>query len=263
MDRLNTAAAWSSVQVRADGEVCYLRLHRPHANNTIDDTLVAECAAVLDECSGWAKIVVLEGQSEVFCFGADLKQFNGARTQRDRVDAGAQALYDLWLRFKRGPFVSIAHVRGKANAGGVGFAAACDLVLCDEAATFSLSELLFGLVPACVLPFLIDRVGRARAHALTLMTQPLCARQALEWGLADGCAENSDLLLRNHLRRLRLLPRDGIARYKRYIGTLDGFLEQSRPAAVACNVEAFSDPVNLGRIERYASTGKFPWEGGP
>ncbi len=260
MDRLSAAPQYSTVQTRREGEVCYLQIHRPQANNTIDDTLVAECAAVLRDCDGWAKIVVLEGLPEVFCFGADLHSVGKAAARQCTPEQGAQALYALWLHFKRGPFISIAHVRGKANAGGVGFAAACDLVLCEEEATFSLSELLFGLVPACVLPFLIERVGRARAHTMTLMTQPVSGRQAREWGLADACGDNSKQLLRTHLLRLRLLPKDGIARYKRYMGALDDFLELSGPKAVACNVEAFTDPVNLAKIERYAQTGKFPWD---
>jgi len=61
----------------------------------------------------------------------------------------------LWLRLATVRTVTISHVRGKANAGGIGFVAASDIVLADETAQFSLSELLFGLYPACVLPFLI------------------------------------------------------------------------------------------------------------
>nr|WP_269820011.1 enoyl-CoA hydratase-related protein [Bacillus velezensis] len=42
---------------------------------------------------------------------------------------------------------------GVANAGGIGFVAASDIVIADDTAVFSLSELLFGLFPAMVLPF--------------------------------------------------------------------------------------------------------------
>ena len=95
--------------------------------------------------------------------------------------------------------MSIAHVRGKANAGGIGFVAACDIVLADSAAVFSLSELLFGLMPACVLPFLVRRIGFAKANAMTLSTQPVGVQVAREWGLVDAFEENSDNLLRKHL----------------------------------------------------------------
>jgi polyketide biosynthesis enoyl-CoA hydratase PksH len=185
---------------------------------------------------------------------------------QEAIERGAQpeqnpeSLYNLWLQLARGSYITIAHVRGKTNAGGVGFAAACDIVLCDEKTTFSLSELLFGLMPACVLPFLIRRTGIARAHYMTLMTQPISAKQAQTWGLVDAYEENSENLLRKHLLRLRLLSKAGIARYKRYINTLSDFLSASLSKAVRTNREVFSDQDNLAKIDRYVKTGKLPWE---
>lgn len=260
MDVLSSSTRHDTVRVRLDGEVCTLQIHRPEANNTINARLLAECAAVLRACETAAKVVVLEGLPEVFCFGADFASVRDARLAGESPERSAEALYALWLQLKRGPFVTVAHVRGKANAGGVGFAAACDLVLCDEQATFSLSELLFGLLPACVLPFLVERVGPTRAQAMTLLTQPVAARQALAWGLADACAEDSANLLRLHLLRLRMLPKDGIVRQKRYLAALDGRLDAARAAAVACNAEVFSDQANLARINGFLATGLLPWQ---
>ena len=110
---------------------------------------------------------------------------------------------------------------GMANGGGVGFVAASDIVLADETAQFGLSELLFGLFPACVLPFLIRRIGFQKAHYLTLMTQPISAQQAQTWGLVDACAKRSDSLLRKHLLRLSRLSKASIRRYKKYIRDLN------------------------------------------
>lgn len=253
---MGAAPACDTLRVRREGAICRLQLHRPDAGNAINERLLAECHAVLDDCEAWAGVVVVEGLADVFCLGADLRGLRDGDAPHD-----PEELYDLWLRLAQGPFVSVAHVRGKANAGGVGFAAACDLVLCDEHATFSLSELLFGLVPACVLPFAVRRMGAARAQALALMTQPIAAAQAQAWGLVDGVAPDSERLLRTHLLRLRLLPRDGIARCKRYLAALDPTLQPSRPAALACNREVFSDATNLQRIDRYLASGEFPWQG--
>ncbi len=259
MGLVMSAARYDTVRTWRNGNVCHLQLHRPDVNNAINPRLVEECHAVLDECESWASVFVLEGLPGVFCLGADLRGLRQA-AEAGAPDHDPKALYALWLRLAQGPFVSVAHVRGKANAGGVGFAAACDLVLCEEGASFSLSELLFGLVPACVLPFLIRRIGPARAHALTLMTQPISGAQAQSWGLVDGCVNDSDRLLRTHLLRLRLLPKDGIQRHKRYMAALDDFLRSAEGAAVACNSEVFADPGNLSKIDRYLATGEFPWQ---
>lgn len=254
-------ASDGTVRLRFDDEIAYLQIHRPDANNAINDRLIAEFAAALDQCDARAKIVVVEGLPEVFCFGADFaelqKSFDAAVAPRQ----DPRPMYDLWRRLAGGPYVSIAHVRGKANAGGIGFVAACDIVLANSAAVFSLSELLFGLMPACVLPFLIRRIGFAKANYMTLMTQPVPVPLAHEWGLVDAFEEHSDNLLRKTLLRLRRLDKPAVARYKRYMASLEGSLEAVEARAVAANIEVFSDPENLRKIARYVKTGQFPWEG--
>lgn len=252
--------SYQTIKVRFEEQVCFLQLNRPGANNTINDRLVEECRGALAECGETVTIVVLEGLPEVFCFGAD---FEGIRAKRNGGQQGAQdpaPLYDLWLKLATGPYITISHVRGKANAGGVGFVAASDIVLADQTAQFSLSELLFGLFPAIVLPFLIRRIGFQKAHYLTLMTQPVGSREAHALGLVDAYDEQSQSLLRKHLLRLRRLSKNGISRYKRYMAGMHDSIVQCRPAALAANQEIFSDPRTIEGIIRYVEKGRLPWE---
>jgi polyketide biosynthesis enoyl-CoA hydratase PksH len=255
MASLSQLAAYETLRVRFDEDVCFLQLHRPEANNTINERLVDECRQVLEACREHAKIVVLEGLPEVFCFGADFQSDLRGKEQQD-----PEVIYDVWLQLASGPYVTIAHVKGKANAGGIGFVAACDLVLSADDAVYSLSELLFGLIPACVLPFLIRRVGISRANHMALMTQPISAEQAQAWGLVDAREANSDNLLRKHLLRLRRLSKRTIDRYKTHMNGVDHTLTALKPQALATNKAVFSDPTNLDNIERYVKTGQFPWE---
>jgi len=248
---------YETIKVDFQDTVCYLQIDRPEANNTINGRLVAECNDVLSACEESATVVVLSGTPEVFCFGADFKAIAG-RTEEQ--GDGPEPLYDLWMRLATGPYVTISHVRGKANAGGIGFVAASDIVLADETAQFSLSELLFGLFPAVVLPFLIRRIGFQKAHYLTLMTQPIAAKQALEWGLVDALEPQSEGLLRRHLQRLRRLSKPAIRRYKSYMSRISGPLQELKAPAVAANREIFSDADNLSAITRYVEHGLFPWE---
>ncbi len=255
---MNGSSNYHTIRVRWEDDLCFLQLYRPDDKNTINETLTRECIQVIEECEIRAKIVVLEGLDEIFCFGADF----GAMVQADSVIpvSSPEPMYNLWLQLARGSFVSIAHVRGQANAGGIGFVAACDLVLADQTALFSLSELLFGLMPACVLPFLIRKVGFQRAHAFTLMTKPVGVKEAMEWGLVDACEENSSTLVRKYLLRLRRLNKTAITRYKRYMNSLDTGLEDSKEKALAANLEVFGDTENLSKITRFVKTGEFPWE---
>ena len=252
--------SYQTIKVQFQEPICFLQFNRPEAQNTINERLIAECHQVMTMCEDSIVIVVLEGLPEVFCFGAD---FQGMHAKISSGQTGAQdpePLYDLWLRLANGPYITISHVRGKANAGGVGFVAASDIVLADQTAQFSLSELLFGLLPACVLPFLVRRIGFQKANYLTLMTHPISVEQAHAWGLVDAYEDRSVTLLRRHLLRLKHLSKEAVLRYKRYINGLYGSLLQSKSSAVAANREAFSDPHNLRGIFQYLETGRFPWE---
>lgn len=261
MEVISNTTSYETIKVRFEEDICFIQIDRPEANNAINNSLVEEFTNVLNLCKEEIKIVVIEGSREVFCFGADFKSIqesleNGVLHQ----EQNPELMYDLWSKLSSGPYITIAHVRGKANAGGIGFVAACDIVLCEEKAVFSLSELLFGLMPACVLPFLIRRVGFSKANYMTLMTQPVLAKQAHEWGLVDAYEENSENLLRKHLLRLRLLSKQGVIRYKGYINKLNNFHGASKEHALAANIEVFSDQNNLDKIARFVKTGQFPWE---
>jgi polyketide biosynthesis enoyl-CoA hydratase PksH len=249
--------SFRTLKVRIEPPVYVIRIDRPDAGNSINRALVEEFSRALNECEADSiHVVVVEGSADVFCAGADFADY--AVDESNAVDP--QALYDVWERVASGPFISVAHVQGKATAGGVGFAAACDVVLASRSAQFSLTELLFGLYPACVLPFLSRRVGFQRAHYMTLTTKPVSAEQALQWGLADECDADSDALLRKLLLRLRRLPKAGIRNYKAYAVSLNPIIAQSRPGAVEANRELFADPVNRAAVRRFVESGLFPWE---
>jgi polyketide biosynthesis enoyl-CoA hydratase PksH len=246
-----------TIQTRFEDGVCFLTLHRPEARNAINRRMIDDCRDALEQCAGRVTILVVQGLPEIFCMGAD---FASLRTDTEAASDDAVRLYELWLGLASAPFVTLAYVRGRANAGGVGFAAACDILLASADAEFSLSELLFGLFPACVMPFLIRRVGVQRAHYLTLMTRPFGAEQACAWGLVDAYDRNSERLLQLHLRRLKYLSQPAVAEYKAYMTRYNGLLSESSEAAVRANREMFSDPVRLEAIGRYVATGRFPWD---
>jgi polyketide biosynthesis enoyl-CoA hydratase PksH len=264
---LDPAVPYQTLQVDFRDPVCHIQLARPDDGNTINDLLVMELQAVLSLCEPRSSVVVLAGSAQTFCMGADFRDL----AQRYRTQGSAtattsgpaldpSALYSLWLRLASGPFITVAHVEGKANAGGVGFVAASDIVLAGEQAQFSLSELLFGLYPACVMPFLVRRVGLQRAHYLTLTAQSIPARQAADWGLVDAVDAHGDRLLQRHLQRLTRLKKSDIQAYKAYMRQLTPQLLAMQAPAVAANEEMFANPRTLQAITAYVERGVFPWE---
>jgi polyketide biosynthesis enoyl-CoA hydratase PksH len=249
---------YETLDVRIEDGICRVRLNRPDAGNALNGEMIAELQHVVARCAAGegeaaVPVLVIEGEAEVFSSGGDFE----AISQGTPLDPAP--LYDLWTALAAGPFVSIALVRGRANAGGVGLAAACDLVLADRTATFALSELLFGLFPACVLPFLVRRVGVQKAHALTLLTRPIDAEEALRIGLADAVGD-AETLLKSHARRLALFSRPAIGRYKAYMARLSDLAAKARPEALDANRAMFADPEVQRNILRYVRDMKLPWE---
>ncbi|MFD9789944.1 enoyl-CoA hydratase/isomerase [Streptomyces sp. NPDC059070] len=254
----------TTLRLREQGTTWYVRIHRPEADNALNETLVRELTEVLTRASrSSATVVVLEGLPEVFCFGADFGAIGEAAREGGRTAADPEPLFDLFRLLAYGDFLSVAHVRGKANAGGVGLVAASDVVIADESAVFSLSELLFGLIPAVVLPFLIRRTGFQHAHYLAATTRTADAARACEWGLVDAYGPDSEALLRTHLQRLGRLSKKAVRRYKAYLRELSPVTEHAKSAALATNRLVFEDPENVRAIQRYAREGVFPWEASP
>jgi polyketide biosynthesis enoyl-CoA hydratase PksH len=251
---------FETLNVRFQDSICFVQFDRPEANNTINDQLIEEFYKILAVCEEKCNIIVLEGSSEIFCNGADFQDIHSQMSQNKKGMEGSEQLYNIWVKLASGPYVTISHVRGKANASGVGFVAASDIVLADETAHFSLSELLFGLFPAMVLPFLIRRIGVQKSHYLTLMTKAIPVQQAFAWGLVDAYKEKSSVLLQQHLQRLKILPKSGIARYKKYMSDISGLPVKDRISALSANKEIFSDPQNLEKIFQFVENGKYPWE---
>src|SRR4051812_27966939 len=113
------------------------------------------------------RVLLLEGAEGVFCRGLDAAvalETRGVAEEARAAHAFASCLRAL--RFGGKP--TIAAVDGEALGGGVGLVAACDLVLATERATFALPELLFGLLPATILPLLHERMPPQKARLLAL-----------------------------------------------------------------------------------------------
>lgn len=246
------------IHVTRTGPVCRIQLNRPDRDNALCPGMINAINRAIadDSADDPALAVVVEGGPHIFCSGADLM----ATRAPNSPPCDPATLYQLWQRLSEGPFVSIALVRGKVLAGGVGLAAACDLVLADDTASFALSEMLFGLHPACVLPFLMRRVGRQRAHYLALTTTTIDVDKASAWGLVDAHAEDSEALLRKHLMRIVRLKPASIQAYKRYRGQLDDLVAQAAELAIAANRHMFGDAENQAALRRYLEENRFPWE---
>jgi len=239
-----------------------LKISRPHHGNSINATLIRELSQALDgaERSEECRTVVLEGEPGLVCTGMDFQEL-AARPEADPGEtAGIAGYMKLLKRFTLSPKIIVCHVEGKVIAGGMGLVAASDLVLSTSRAEFALSEALWGLLPCCVLPFLIRRIGFQKAYAMTLTTRSISAQEALAIHLVDELTQNLDESLRKLTLRLNLLEHETISDLKRYFHKLWTINPEMEKLAVQEITRLASQPRVRQNIANYAIDGAFPWE---
>ncbi len=254
---------YQSLRVERRGAVLGAVLDRPQRQNAINDALLADLHAVLDraERDPEVRVVALSAAGPVFCSGMDFADASRTdQTPDDIAERGGALFFGLLERFTTVPRVVVSIVDGRVTGGGVGLVAASDLVYATEHSSFGLPEALWGLLPCCVLPFLIRRVGFQPAYAMTLSTLPVSGRHAERICLVDEVVADPAAPLRLLTSRLTKLDPTTIGDAKRYAGQLGPPLKELGHTATAEFSRLMSAPAVQRRIANFASRQQLPWE---
>lgn len=140
-------------------------------------------SAVMDDS---IRAIIIRSNGDKFCLGMDLEFLQDTKGDTT-IGAAAIGLYvDLLLKIYEAPKPIIALINGDVKAGGMGLISACDIVLASDKSTFELSEVLLGLIPANVLPFLYAlRLTPQKARYLIMTAKRLNADEAKTANLVD------------------------------------------------------------------------------
>ena len=178
--------------------VATVTLNRPEIHNAFDDRLIAELTGVLQrlEADARVRVVVLTGAGKSFSAGADLnwmKRMALYSEGENRRDALALATLMRTLDALNKP--TLAQVQGAAIAGGCGLVACCDIALAAERASFAISEVRLGLIPAVISPYVVAAIGARAARRYFLSAESFDAREAERLGLVHGVFKADQLQL--------------------------------------------------------------------
>jgi len=171
------------LQVGASRGVARLTLDSPANRNALSRTMRAQLRTALTEvfADDAVRVVVLDHTGRVFCSGMDLSEAAGGSAADQGVNEFPELLQLLWSA----PKPVLAAVRGPARAGGVGLAAACDVVVAGASATFAFSEVRIGVVPAVISAVCRPRMLPHVVHRLMLTGEVFDAGTAAAGGLVD------------------------------------------------------------------------------
>ena len=252
--------AYTTVKTKEEHGVFTLVINRPAANNSINSILINEMQDIFNtiEKDDSLKVVVLAGNKSVFCTGMDFNAVNSGSPDA-MVTNDPNGYYNLLKSITSCSKIVISLVEGKVNAGGMGLVAASDIVIANAQATFGLSEALFGLLPACVMPFLIRRIGFQKAQWMTLVTQGINTKRAFEIGLVDEMGENTQDILRRNLLRLTRLETNTIFDLKNYMAKLWILNDETQKLAVDKITTLVSSDKVKSNIKNFVERGVFPW----
>lgn len=180
--------SYQFIETIQENVLCRILLNRPEKQNAIHSEMIAELSDFLKQLAkdNSVRIVVLEGKGKSFCSGADLTWFAEAATRSGKdIRKQFEPLSKLLRRLQTLPQITIALAKGNIFGGGIGLLAACDFVLMEESAILAFSEVLLGLVPATILPFVSGRINKQQARKLMFTGKYFPANTALTNGLAD------------------------------------------------------------------------------
>jgi methylglutaconyl-CoA hydratase len=182
---------YQTLELMTDGAVATVWLNRPQVRNAFNETSIAEIAEAFRSLDARAdiRVVVLAARGPAFCAGADLnwmRKMASYSHEENLADAGQLAAMLSAIYLCRKPV--IARVQGDCYAGGMGLAAACDIVVAADSASFCLSEVKLGLIPATISPYVIRAMGQSAARRYFLTAERIPAPEAQRIGLAHVVA---------------------------------------------------------------------------
>lgn len=183
---------------RQSNGVVNLILNRPEVHNAFDDQMISALNQTLIQLDNdqTVRVVLLSGRGKHFSAGADInwmERMTSYSLEENYTDALQLALLMKNLNNLSKP--TIALVQGVAFGGGAGLVACCDIAIASEEASFRFSEVLLGLIPSVISPYVINAIGERAARRYFLTAEKFSAAEAKGLGLIHEVTTRDNLSL--------------------------------------------------------------------
>ncbi len=162
---------YSTIDIKIENQISTIWLNRPEIHNALNETMISEIIDAFKILNANKKIliIVIRGKGKSFCAGADLNWLKDVANYT--YEENYNESYKLSVCFNAiysCKKITMAVVHGSAIGGANGLLAACDFVYAEKNTVFSLSEVKIGLIPACIGPYIIKRIGEFPAKEFML-----------------------------------------------------------------------------------------------
>ncbi len=181
----------NTVKVELEDGIAWVTMNRPEKRNAISPTLASEMLAVIEELAidDRCGVVVLTGAGESFSAGMDLKEYFRETDHLSPEERGrifrTNAQWS-WRRLMYYPKPTIAMVNGWCFGGAFTPMISCDLAIAADEATFGLSEINWGIIPAGIVTKAVAAVVNQRDALYFIMTgETFKGQRAASMGLVN------------------------------------------------------------------------------
>ena len=187
---------YTTLKYRRDGRIGRVSFCRPEIHNAFNGTVITEMSHLFSALAkdDDLRVILLTGEGKSFCAGADLNWMREVVTQSFEQNlAESNALANLFYQIYTFKRPVVGRINGAAIGGGTGFVAVCDIAIAARSAKFSFSEVKIGVVPACIGPYVIRKMGEGKARELFITGERMSADRAFEVGLVNKVVDDDQL----------------------------------------------------------------------
>ncbi len=188
-----------SVLVEIKNRIAWVTMNRPEKRNAISPKLAHEMLEVIEELAAddSCGVVVLTGAGESFSAGMDLKEYFRETDHLSPEERGRIFRVNAqwsWRRLMYYPKPTIAMVNGWCFGGAFTPLISCDLAIAADEATFGLSEINWGIIPAGIVTKAVAAVMNQRDALYLIMTgETFDGQRAAKIGLVNELVPKSQL----------------------------------------------------------------------
>lgn len=157
-----------SVTTQLAGLVGIMTFSNPRRHNALSqDAWLSIPGAIDDLVAKNARVIILRGDGDCFCAGADISEFDEVRKDAQTAQVYERANSEAFAAIRHCQVPTIAQINGWCLGGGFGLASACDLRIADPSAQFSVPAAKIGLAyPVDAMGDIVSAVGPQMAKYL-------------------------------------------------------------------------------------------------
>lgn len=210
--------------------IAELILDRSDVHNAFDEVMISEMISVLGYFATHkdCQLLILKANGKNFSAGADLNWMRKqAKMDFEQNLNDAKVLAKLMRDLDQFPKPTIALVQGAAFGGALGLICASDIAIATERASFCLSEVKLGLIPAVISPYVARAMGNRASRRYMLTAERFSAQTALKLNVIHEISDDLDAAAKPIIEALLANSPQGMAWVKTLLSRLeDGVIDQ-------------------------------------